>query len=248
MNSKMILVRSKVFTEQEAWVIHNKEALATQLDKLLGKPKSMEEMVEAISRLIRSSARKMTAADEAHLLELQEDKSERVGRDLKAEKLGDVVQFARSAIEPIYGVEGLRAVGLEDKVYRSDPAAVLKLARRFVASVDAEGFEMVGPKKAGVALDVAVLAAEVKQLLPALDAALKTVADEEASAQITQVAKNQAVESFERAYAMGTNVMHALAMLVGNREMAKSIPTLPHSKPAAPSEEEAEPPVAAPPA
>jgi hypothetical protein len=222
MVSKMILERTKVQEAQEAWVKAHGPDIAAALDALAGQDLDAEPFIRSLSKLVEKRAKSMVTADEAHTQELTDDAAPREARDAAAATVANLLRFARTAVATMYGQTALTRAGLAEAI-TSDPAALVIQARQFLKSAGAKGFQLPEAKHEGLAeINVPALVGKVEAALPALETALANVATEDAEAQGTLRAKQDALAAFEGAFSPVNDVLYALARLAGLRRWARS--------------------------
>lgn len=230
MVSKMILERTKVQESQEAWVKAHGPELAAALEAVAGPGLDAEPFIRSLSKLVERRAKAMVTADETHAQELTDDAAPREARDEAATNVANLLRFARTAIATMYGQTALTKAGLADAI-TSDPAALVVQARQFLKSAGAKGFQLPEAKHEGLAeINVPALVGKIEAALPALETALAKVATEDAEAQGTLRAKQDALAAFEGTFSPVNDVLYALARRAGLRPLGEKLPSLPRSK------------------
>jgi hypothetical protein len=200
--------------------------LSSTLTQLLGEGGITEATFHTLARAIERAVERLVAADDAHATELSDDAKPRAERDAAAEVVGSELQFARSTIQPVYGEVGLKAAGLASPILR-DPVALSRQGHQFITMATADGFAMPAPRKEAAKVDVAALVNDLIPPLSRLDAALKTVSQEEGEAQSTQAEKNLAFDAYETTFLAARDALYDLAVLAGRRDLGEKLPSLP---------------------
>lgn len=176
-------------------------------------------LMRLMVRGLQAHRAELVAADEAHESELADDAPARQARDAKVQTLFGRMVELREVLQGLYGAEAARAI----MPYQTptDPVVLSRFAGEVIAALGAVALP--APRIAGATVDTAALGAELQKLRDELDARLTAVAQEAREAQATQVAKNRAMEAYDRVFAGVATAMNGMLQLAGEHELASRV-------------------------
>jgi len=175
-----------------------------------------------MARLLASKSTRLDAADAAHEAEISDDAIPRAARDAGESDVRETTIEYRNAISAKYGDVGLRTLG----VYEPPPAHPLplaKYARDFCGALADGSRTLTGSARRGVQVQPAEMVAELLPLVVRLESALQVVTQEAAELNVTQTAKDNAMEANDRTFSAVANITEGLLMLAGRRDLADRV-------------------------
>lgn len=179
-------------------------------------------LLRLMARMLASKTTALEQADRAHEAEISDDAQPRAERDEAESELRKTTVEFRDAINAKYGDVGLRVMGLYEPPPKS-PAPLTKYARNLHAALLDASRTLTGSARRGVQLDRAEMAAELLPTIERLESALQAVSQEAAELNLTQTAKDRAIEENDRVFACVANVAEALLTLADRKDLADRV-------------------------
>jgi len=179
-------------------------------------------LARLVGRRVHADTATLLAADRAHEQELSDDDGPREDRDAAAAKVRGLLVDVRAAVEATYGAKGLTLLGLGQAV-PVDPSVLANTAATIVTALRDGSIKLPKPKRAGLKLDRSAFADEIDAELPALQKALAIVAKEEREKEVTQRAKNGAMERNDTTFSRGAGWLAASCLLAGLDDIAGKV-------------------------
>jgi hypothetical protein len=178
-------------------------------------------LLELFARRVDGVADELEAADKAHNEELSDDAEPRRRRDEAAEDLRTVMLEVKRTLQTLFGDDALAAFKLPAEVPQ-DPASVRRTAADVADALETK--DLPKPKIEGIKkVDAAPWLARLKRSLKRLDAASKDIAREVREAEVTLIAKNRALQTFEATFGASAAAGWGLLTAVGDKEHAARI-------------------------
>ena len=159
------------------------QGVKAALDAKGAKAPDVGPLLAALGSLVTVRSDALSAADQAHELEMADDQAPREARDAATEKGRETLIDLRAALAGTYGNASLSKVGLSGPAPQ-DPQALLAYGRKVQESL--AQVKLGAPKRKGVQVDLKVFGKELDTQLGALESALKDVARETREGQATQ--------------------------------------------------------------
>lgn len=229
MPSKQVTDREKSARAVAAAANTHAATVAASVEELLRQHLQKSEkmpdvglLLVLVGRSIEAAFATLKAADKAHENELSDDAAPRERRDAAAESVRGTMVDLRAAIESAYGVDGLRALGI-DAAVPEDPSVLAAVAERASTGIDKAQAKLPPPRRRGVKVDLAPFAEDLGTALPKLNKALSEVAREEREAEATLANKWTAMEKNDRTFARAASFLSAAAALGGHDEIAARV-------------------------
>ena len=179
-------------------------------------------LVRLISRRLHADVTALVDADQAHEKELSDDAAPREDRDTAASKIRSILVDVRAAVDATYGAKGLTLLGL-DQAVPVDPSVLATTADAISKALRDASIKLAKPKRAGMKIDRAAFADEIDAELPALKKALANVAKEEREREVTQRAKNAAMEKNDATFSRGAGWLAASCMVAGLDDIGSKV-------------------------
>ena len=222
MPSKQVSDRAKADTSVRAALSENEKKIVEGVLKQLGlAPEVISALLQAMSSTLESATGTMVAADTAHMNELGDDAAPRVERDQQAERVADELSALRDAVTVAYGAPALRTLGFDGRT-PVDPVQLQLLGSQVVENLGK--WKAPGPSRLpGFELQPELWSAKLNAPLVSLSSALEAVAREKREADTTLVAKNRAIEDWDKTFSLTATILSALLELVGERELARRV-------------------------
>lgn len=224
--SRMVADRVAISNTVIAAVDNHGPQIAPLLDALLfpgGVPANLDMagVLGAIRQLLMKSTTGLVDADTGHTVELQDDDAYRQKREEAITDLRAYLVSLRSTLSTNYGADIASAYGCS--VAMPDDAHTLV---RFASNV--EELLRTRPltetaKKKSLSIDAIDAADDVKEAREALETALGHVEREKRESQLTQAAKNNAMDDWSSVYPRSADCIAALFALAGREELANAV-------------------------
>lgn len=224
--SRMVADRVAISNTVLSAVDNHGPEIAPKLDALLfpnGIPANLDMLgvLLAIQQFLAKTTQNLVEADTAHTVELQDDDPFRRLREESIAELRAYLVSLRSTLTSNYGPEVASAYGCAAPI--PDDANTLV---RFAANVE-ELFRNRAltetPKKKSLALNTTDAADDLEQARKTLEKALSDVERERREGQLTQAAKNNAMDEWSRIYPRAADAIAALFALAGREELANAV-------------------------
>jgi hypothetical protein len=219
--SKQVSDRAKASRALAQTIETNTVAIVEGVKSALGtkgtKAPDVGALLASLGALVTVRADALSAADQAHELEMADDQAPREARDAATAKSRETLVDLRAAIVGTHGTSALPALGLTGPAPQ-DSQPLLAYGRKVEEAIASA--KLGTPKRKGVQVDLKVFGKELGTHLTALEASLKDVARETREGQVTQAAKTKAQEENDKAFLRAATVVEALARLAGLDEVA----------------------------
>ena len=229
MPSKQVTDRSRssgiVGTNGETCATEVGERTSVQLRPFLRDGEEVPDtalLLRLMARMLKSKTEKLEQADSAHEAEISDDAQPRAERDDAEGELRETTVEFRNAISAKYGDVGLRTLGIYDAP-PSNTLPLLKYGRDFHASLIDAGRVLTSSARRGVQVDRAQMAAELLPAVTRLDLALQAVTREASELNVSQTAKDRAIEENDRAFAAVAKATEGLLMLADRKDLADRV-------------------------
>jgi len=202
-------------------------ALAAQFKGVLRKGESAPDVafvLRLFGRLLARDAATLADADGRHEAEKADDDAPRAARDEAATAVRDACVVARDGVAAVYGEAALGPLGLAEVAPPvGDGVALARYAERAASKLADAKLALPKAKARGIAVDRAVLAADITEQLPALQRSMRDVARERRELEATQSAKNHAVEQYDATFTLTANVTSAVLRAAGMSDLADRV-------------------------
>lgn len=227
MASKQVAARAKSSTFVVAAANTHADAIQTGAKELLGPHLKKGEKLpdfaflsQLLARTLEERTTALTAADDAHELEMADDIAPRETRDSATQVLYSKVVEIGEIVVGLFGGGARERLGLEGTTPR-DPALLV----RHVAAVSKalRSVDLGKPRLKGASFSGKAAADELEALLGDVQAALDDVAREAREAEATLVKKRAAMSSFDTAFSGTATLLSALLNVAGNKELASRV-------------------------
>ncbi|MBK8258191.1 MAG: hypothetical protein IPK82_36680 [Polyangiaceae bacterium] len=226
MASKQVTYRQKsassVMASGEANATIVAEAVTALLQPLAKKGQQVPDtgaLVHLLCAALDASANKMVAADAAHEAELGDDTAVRTARDNAHAALREELVELREIVVGAYGSQA--AAAIFQGAAPDDPVVLA----RFAGEV-ADHFEknkLPPPRLKGAKLDVAEVAASLREKRDVLEQHLKSVQREVREAQKTLAERNAAVTAHDALFSGIATALSGLLLIAGKPELAARV-------------------------
>jgi hypothetical protein len=197
-------------------------ALAEELTPYLQSSETLpdlELLLTLVGRAIETRASEMSSADMEHQTELADDGGYRKARDLAAGDLISSITSMRGMLEGVFGQAEIQVYGIKGTTPR-DPNQLVAFALALASHLEKEPL----PKpKFAATLDRLALAADLRAKVTPLQEALEHVAREVREAESTLVARDAAMDTFDRTFSRSAAALTALFRLAGQDELASRV-------------------------
>ena len=194
------------------------EAATESVRKLLPEGQEVVDLLHfqlCLGELSEEKSRRLTAIDDAHQRELQEDSNLREERNAAAADLRERSLQLRDSLDGLFGPGGSKKIFLEVPIIPADATALHQLMGRVRDNLVDEGFPLPRPLQAGFVLDRAAAVADLEEPFQRLGAALKALASAESESKRSQSVKDQEVADVELFTGRLVRFYEALYDLVG---------------------------------
>jgi|GEM_PF-855525 len=206
MPSKGVVLRQRISEDLVAAARTHAEEVGNRLNQdLLGTAAEGETVPDYIALLLQlgrhleEKMQELVAADEAHLIELDDDQDPRLRREEAAADLHEKVVEIREALGGFFGTsEAGSLLGVEGPT-SSDPRTLHRQAMRLLERLREPAPELPSLRLNGLQLDRAALAEELQPAVDELDRALVDIARERREAESTQEQKNEKMAEVDTA-------------------------------------------------
>lgn len=230
MPSKMVMKRQKSAADvEEAILSHSQEAqnaVTAFFTPYLGEgeaPPDVTQLQELCSRLLERHRKEIVEADEAHLAETRDDPLPRIRRDAAAAALVERLTLIRDNVGVIVGpVEGAALLGIDGPMDR-DPVVLARKTRRALDVIQAEDLEMPPSRLEGIVVDPRPWVAGLEGPLQELESALKEVTRSRRTSESTLIAKQEALEEYDRVFLRVARLQEALFRVAGLDRLADRV-------------------------
>lgn len=229
MPSKQVTDRSRsagiVGTNAETYASEVGARTSAQLAPFLQAGEAVPDtalLLRLLARFLASKSMALDAADSAHEAEISDDAAPRAERDAAEAELRETTSEFRNAISAKYGDVGLRTLGIHEGP-PSNTLPLLKYGRDFHAALIDATRVLTGSARRGVQLDRAQMADELSPAVARLDRALQAVSREASELNVTQAAKNLAVDENDDAFTSVAKTAEGLLMLAGRKDLAERV-------------------------
>ena len=222
MGSKMVVDKQKSAESVQAALEAFKEAMAGGIGAVLGTEAEAAAglLLDKAALRLKESTDAMVAADDAHLKELSDDTDMLAERDEKAaEVYSNLVEF-REIGAAVYGDSYMRRLGFDGNTPQ-DPTAMDRLAGQVLSSV--ETVSPPSPRRAGLSLNAADWTLPLKGSRKALSEAISAAAREKREADTTLVAKNAAMDNYDKVFSITATMVSSLLSFAGQKELARRV-------------------------
>lgn len=183
---------------------------------------NVELLLQLFARKLAADTAALVAADRAHEVELSDDAEPREARDAAAEKVREILLDLRSAVESMFGMAGLKVLGLVEPT-PVDPSVLATQGDAVgKALMDGER-KLPAPRRKGTKLDRSAFAAELKAEVPPLTTALDKVALEEREKEVTKRARDLALAKSDRTFMCTAWILESLAETAGMSDLAAKV-------------------------
>ena len=178
------------------------EALAAQLGGFVAEGEPTPDFVAfqlLLARYLEDRLTRLVAADEIHLVELDDDQAPRLRRDEAVAQLHVSLVRIRDVIKAAYGtVLGTNLLGI-DGATSNDPLTLHRQASRALDRLREPKMELPAVQLGGVDVDLQGLADELQPATAELTAALREVRHEQRQREATLKLKNEAMGEVDAA-------------------------------------------------
>jgi hypothetical protein len=151
-------------------------------------------------RILEQHRKEIVSSDEAHLAELQEDSDTRDRRDAAAAALADRLTLLRDGARILLGPKAAASLLRIDGALDRDPVVLARKGRRALEILQSETLELPRSQLSGVTLDPRPWAVDLEGPMIELEEALAVVAERNRRAESTLLAKQKALDAYDRAF------------------------------------------------
>ncbi|HCF59162.1 MAG TPA: hypothetical protein DFS52_14360 [Myxococcales bacterium] len=222
MLSKQVTDRQKSATLVIASARANEAKIAQGMYQLLEVPVEHGTLlIQKMGNQLEGKTGAMVAADHAHLAELGDDASVRAERDQQAARVNEQLVDVRDVIKLAFGDNELKKLGFDGRT-PVDPVQVHSLGK-LVCDNLATWQPNKPSRLSGLTAQNEVWRASISDPLEKLESSLESVARETREAEATQVAKNRAIEEYDKVFALTAGFLSLMLEIIGERELAKRV-------------------------
>jgi hypothetical protein len=223
MPSKLVVqrIRSSRVVVQAARV-HGTQVAAAIRARLGDDPgaTAVAALIASLGTSLEAATTRMDSADADHEAELGDDAEPRRARDDPNLTLVQALVGLRNAVQLAYGDAAAVRLGFDGQTPR-ESTTVATLATRVLERIELlAGLPVRVP---GLTLDLAPLVQAVSEPLDRLQSALDDVASEAREAEVTLVAKQSAIASYDALFGAVATTLEGLFSLAGADELARRV-------------------------
>jgi hypothetical protein len=238
MGSKMVVDKQKSAESVQAALETFKGAMVAGIGAVLGTEAEAAAglLLDKAAVRLKESTDAMVAADDAHLKELSDDTDVLSLRDEKAADVySNLVEF-REIGAAVYGDPYMHRLGFDGNTPQ-DPTAVERLAGQVLSSV--KEVAPPSPRRPGLSLDANDWTLPLTESRKALSEAISAAAREKREADATLVAKNAAMDNYDKVFSITATMVSSMLSFAGQKELARRV--RPSSRRSGQTAESAEP-------
>jgi hypothetical protein len=174
-------------------------------------------LLERAQARLAADTAAMVRADDEHLKESADDAEVLANRDASAENVYAALTEFREVGTAVYGDAYMKKLGFEGTTPR-DATALDRLAALVLDNLGT--VPAPAPRKTGLTLDASQWTAPLSSSRQALSTALTATAREKREAEATLVAKNAAIEAYDKTFSLTANLASVLLAHAGQKELA----------------------------
>lgn len=224
--SRMVADRVSISDTVIASVDNHGPEVAPLLDKLLfpaGVPANLDMagVLGAIRQYLAQTTTNLVNRDTAHTLELVDDDPYRLQRDEAIVDLRAFLVSFRSTFSTNYSPEVASAYGLSAPI-PDDANTLVRVAANIEELLRTRALTET-PKKKSLTVHPIDAADDIKTSREAVESALAHVERERRESQLTQAAKNEAMDDWSTRYPRTADTIAALFALAGRDELANAV-------------------------
>jgi hypothetical protein len=222
MMSKQVTDRVKSSESVQAALRSFGEGITAHIEQAFGDEaaKACTTLLARFGKRLDDTTRAMEAADDAHIAELGDDAAGRHQRDTATEVVYGLIVDFRGFLTANFDATATDALGLQGETPH-DPQALLRMAHFLIDQLPR--FEAPKPRFPGVHLDKNHWLEQLRPAAQALDKALGQVRAETRDAQATQVAKDEAIATYDRTFSLVATFASALLQAAGQTKLASQL-------------------------
>lgn len=198
------------------------EVLQPYLEKEEAVP-DLWQFQRLLARRLEGMRKELAEADSVHDKEVRDDRTVRFDRDEAATDLRERLVGIRRTVEGSFGPGASAALlGIEGNLPR-DPRILRSIGSKLMMRLQEEGLQGRESRLSGVQLDPTAWVQELDEPLGRLDEALRRLDRESRQAETTLIAKQQAMEAYDRAYLATARLMEDFFAYAGLTELAERV-------------------------
>ena len=176
-----------------------------------------------LQRLLAGACESLVSAAAEHLAEVDGDNKARRRRDVLKERLAVKGRRLRDVLDGLLGHgAGLEIAGL-DRRSAKETVDVVAQTERIIERFGAIDTETPRPDLAGFAIDPAAMIADLQPDYDELRELVEELSRENRRSDATLVAKNQAMEEYDRTFRLVASIVAAYYSLAGHEELAQRV-------------------------
>ncbi len=226
----MIRDRRKSSLSVESSVEIHGEQVAADLEELFADKLREGETMPAfliilrfLQRLLASAREGLTRIAAEHLKEVDGDNKSRRRRDVLKEKLAAKGRRLRDVLDGLFGPgSGLELAGL-DRRAAQEPVDLMAQTERIMERFSAIDTGTIRPDLAGFSMDPTATIADLQSDYDEFRGLVDELNRENRRSDATVIAKNQAMDEFDRIFRLVGSALAAYYSLAGHEELAKRV-------------------------
>ncbi len=230
MRDKMIRNRRRSSLSVESSVeIHGEQVAADLEEFFANKLREGETMpafliiLQFLQRLLASAREGLTRVAAEHLTEVDGDNKTRRRRDVLKERLATKGRRLRDVLDGLFGPgSGLELAGL-DRRAAQEPVDLMAQTERIMERFSAIDTGTIRPDLAGFSMDPAAMIADLQPDYDELRGLVDEQNRENRRSDATVIAKNEAMDEFDRVFRHVGSTLAAYYSLAGHEELAKRV-------------------------
>lgn len=221
MPSKQVTDRQKAAILVISSAQRNEAVIAEKLQALFGvEPAATRGLVSGLAATIERELGTVVDADHAYLAELGDDDPVRLGRDRHAELLQQDLTLLRETVAAAFGEEAVGGLGFAGRTPQ-DPVQLHNLATLVLKRLPE--WQPPAPRIEDIQFRPERWTARLAPTHASLGGALQAVARERREADEALVAKNRALEGYDRTFSVAANLLSGLLEAAGESDLARRV-------------------------
>jgi len=222
MGSKMVINRQKSSEAVQAVGRNHADEIEKGVTAAYGPDAgpAVKLLIHNAVEILKRDTVSMVSSDDEHLKETADDASSIDERDTFAQKAYEQLVDFRETAKAVYGSEYVDTLGFKGSTPQ-DPVAIHRLGVLVTGNISSS--RPPEPRRAGVSLDIAQWSGPLGESIRALEKSLSHVADEKREAESLLVARNTAIEKYDRTFSKTADLMSSLLSIAGKDELAQRV-------------------------
>lgn len=185
-------------------------------------PFTLEPLCQTLHRWLESATQTMVKADQDHHAELRDDAPTLARRDQAASDLYQLTTSVRATYTERFGSEFGAALGVKGRT-PVDPQTLHQFTGNLARAVEEVAAKPAQGPRSFVTIDHGLALSTLHKLRDALGASLNEVALERREAQVSQVAKDRAIEAYDAAFRFVATFAELALNLAGETALASRV-------------------------